>query len=89
MQIVLSVSPLFNIPELRDPKTLDARRVANAVAWVAVGHVDLLIDGHLRHKIAGPSISVLPLRINTTVAHGYIEVSMRPSTLPEMVSRVG
>jgi hypothetical protein len=28
---------------------LDARCVANTVPWVAISHVDLLIDGHLRH----------------------------------------
>lgn len=60
MHVEVSFPSLWNIPKFRDPKTLDARRVANAGARVAIGHVNLLVDGHLRHKIASSGIGILP-----------------------------
>jgi hypothetical protein len=60
MRVKLLVPLLSDIPELGNPKTFDARRVANAVARMAMGHVDLLVNGHLGHEIASPSISALP-----------------------------
>jgi hypothetical protein len=59
-----------NTPKLRNPKTLDAGRVSNAVTRVAIRHVDLLMDGHLRDKIASSGIGILPQRINAAVANG-------------------
>jgi hypothetical protein len=60
MHVELSSSSLWTIPKFRDTKTLDARRVANAGARMAIGHVNLLVDGHLRHKIASSGIGILP-----------------------------